>query len=288
MWYWILGWFFTSLALLGNAIVIFVVISKPSLRTKTNWFITSLAVADFCAALTFFPCRYISFWFYEIDLRHSGLWYKVCYTFMYASTTNLCVLTADRYLAVFKPLKYASFRERKTWCLLSFAAWITPLIFFTLPAALSYRGNKDFTLVFETSRVLIFQVFPGIFFLFVTCRLIYIAWKISRQCAALEAQVRYNYAIQAVGISKNIPRPERRNTVMIILIITLFNITFAGGNYVCYCFIAKTCVVTATLKKIVLLLCIVNLAANPVVYAFFKKDIRKELIKHFKRNVTYN
>lgn len=279
MWFWILGWFFIILALLGNSLVVFLVTFKRNLRTKTNWFIVSLAVADFFAALAFFPPRYISNFYYEIDLTHAGLWYKICFTFLYSSTTNLCVLTVDRYIAIVLPLKYASFRQAKISIYLIPLAWFTTLIFFTLPASLSYRGNETFTLVFEISRVFIFQVFPSIFFALVACRLIYIANKLSHQCTALEAQVRYNYAFRQTAATRKIYRPERKAAVMIILIITVFNVTYACGTYFCYCFIAKTCDVPATLKKIIYLLFIVNVTANPVVYAFFKKDIRENLRK---------
>ena len=282
MWFWIVGWLFTVLAFLGNALVIYLVTSKPSLRATTNWFITSLAVADFCAALAFLPCRYISHWFYEIDLSHAGLWYKVCFTFMYCSTTNLCVLTADRYLAVVKPLKYAYLREQGP-ILPIVLAWSVTLVFFTLPAAFSYRGNETFTQILETNRVFMFQVIPCISFLFVTCRLIYIAHKISRQCAALAAQISYNHTIQRAIVTKNLPRPEKTNIAMIVLIITLFNITYAGGNCLCYCFLLKTCIVPPILRKVIYLFFIINSTANPIVYAFFKKDIRKELLKLFKQ-----
>ena len=285
MWFWILGWFFTVLALLGNGLVVFLVISKRSLlHTTTNWFIVSLAVADFFAALAFLPPRYISNFYYNIDLSHAGLWYKICFTFMYCSTTNLCVLTVDRYIAVVMPLKYASFRETKTSVRLICVAWSTALIFFTLPASLSYRGNETFTLVFETNRVFMFQVFPSIFFALVTCRLILIAKKLSRKCATIEAQVRYNYASQQTAAIRNVFRPERKAAVMTILIITLFNITYAAGTYFCYCFIVKTCVVPATMVKIIYLLFIINVTANPIVYAFFKKDIKKNLLELFKKS----
>lgn len=283
MWFWILGWFFTILALLGNGLVVFLVISKRSLRTTTNWCIVSLAVADFFAALAILPPRYISNFYHEIDLTHAGLWYKICFSFMYSSTTNLCVLTVDRFIAVVLPLKYASFREAKTSICLIPLAWFTTLIFFTLPASLSYRGNETFTLVFETSRVFIFQVFPSIFFVLVTCRLIHITRKLSRQCYGLEAQVRYNYASQQTAAIRRSFHPERKTAAMTVWIITLFNITYAFASYFCYCFITKTCVLPATLIKIIYLLFIVNVMANPIVYAFFKKDIRKNLLELFKK-----
>lgn len=283
MWFWILGWFFAILALLGNGFVICLVIFKRSIQTTTNWFIVSLAMADFCAALVFFPVRYISTFFYEIDLSHAGLWYIIYFTCMYCSTTNLCVLTVDRFIAVVKPLKYASLRKRKNVIRLICVAWLTPVIFFTLPEVFLCRGNEEFTLIFEAIRVFIFLVFPCIFFVLVTSRLIYIAHKISRQCAALEAQVRYNYASQQASVIRTIPHPDRRTTAMVSLIILLFNITYSGGIYLCFCFLEVTCVVSATLKNVIYLLFIINVTANPIVYAFFKKDIRKSLLKLFKQ-----
>ena len=154
MWYWFFGLFFSAMALLGNALIILLIIFKPSLRTSTNCLIVSLAVSDFFAALTYFPVMCISNFFHKIDLSHAGIWYKVCFTFIYCSTTNLCVLAADRYLAVVKPLKYATFTSSKTsrQNILILTGWITPLIFFTLPALFSYQGNDVFTLVFEAKN----------------------------------------------------------------------------------------------------------------------------------------
>lgn len=281
VWFWYLGWSFTTLALLGNGLVIFLVISRRIPRTTTNWLIVTLAVADFCSAITFFPPMFISNFYYEIDLSHAGLWYKICFTFLYCSTANLCVLTADRFIAVVKPLKYAVLMEMRSPFLLTGIAWLTPLIFFTLPSVFSYQGNASFTAIFEINRVVMFQVIPSIVFVLVTCILIYIAKRLSRQIASLEAQVRYNYDFPQIDVISTMRHPERRNAAMTILIITLFNVTYAGGNYVCYCLLSKSCVVPYPLYRAIHLMFIINVAANPFAYAFLKQDIRKALLKLF-------
>ena len=51
-WFWILGWALSYLAIIGNGFTIFLVCSRRNLRTKTNAFIVSLAVADFCVGLS--------------------------------------------------------------------------------------------------------------------------------------------------------------------------------------------------------------------------------------------
>ena len=52
---WILGWVLSFLAITGNGFTIFLVCSRRNLRTKTNAFIVSLAVADFCVGLSVIP-----------------------------------------------------------------------------------------------------------------------------------------------------------------------------------------------------------------------------------------
>ena len=47
-WFWILGWFLSFLTITGDGFTIFLVCSRRNPRTKTNAFIVSLAVADFC------------------------------------------------------------------------------------------------------------------------------------------------------------------------------------------------------------------------------------------------
>ncbi|XP_073228488.1 uncharacterized protein [Porites lutea] len=54
-WFWILGWVLSFLTILGNGFTIFLVCSRRNLRTKTNAFIVSLAVADFCVGLSVIP-----------------------------------------------------------------------------------------------------------------------------------------------------------------------------------------------------------------------------------------
>ena len=60
-WFWILGWILSILTIAGNGFTVLLVGSRRRLRTKTNAFIVSLAVADFCvgvfAVLSLFFCE---------------------------------------------------------------------------------------------------------------------------------------------------------------------------------------------------------------------------------------
>ena len=101
LWFQILGWLLTVIIIIGNGLVIYLITTRRKLRTKTNWFVLSLAVADFGVGATYFPrlsvCR--------IDDESCAnnfvvIVYSIGIFFMYASVMNLCVLTLDRYLAI--------------------------------------------------------------------------------------------------------------------------------------------------------------------------------------------
>ena len=54
-WFWVVGWFLSILTMFVNGFVIFLVCSKRHLRTKTNAFVVSLAVADFGVGMIAVP-----------------------------------------------------------------------------------------------------------------------------------------------------------------------------------------------------------------------------------------
>ena len=163
MWFFILGWFITVVAILGNALVMYLITTKAQLRVTANWFVLSLALADLCVGLTYFPLLFISSFFQELSIDHTGLWFKLSHTFLYSSSTNLCALTADRFLTITMPWKYTVFMTRKRLVIFLFSAWIAPLILFTIPSIFTYSNNNaSFTFIFETFRVSVFQLIPSV------------------------------------------------------------------------------------------------------------------------------
>ena len=60
-WFWVLGWFLSILTMVVNGLVIFLVCSKRTrkLRTKTNAFVVSLAVADFGVGMLAVPSQFV-------------------------------------------------------------------------------------------------------------------------------------------------------------------------------------------------------------------------------------
>ena len=278
MWFFILGWFFTVVAILGNAFVMYLVITRARLHVTTNWFVLSLALADLCVGLTYFPLLFISSFLQELAIDHTGLWFKISHTFLYSSSTNLCAMTADRFLAITMPLKYNVFMTRKRLVISLASVWIAPLILFTLPSIFTYSNNNaSFTFIFETFRVSAFQLIPSLLFVFVTWRLCSIAKDISRKESLLLAQIRFNSNPQQSASTPGKQGEKKASVKMIVLIILLFVLCHVGGNYRCFCFVFKLCVSSGNLKNVIHLIFIMNSAVNPLVYAVLKKDIKNEL-----------
>ena len=113
-WFWILGWFLSFLTIIGNGFTIFLVCSRRNLRTKTNAFIVSLAVADFCVGLSVIPslffcditntCHWPDYWFSWVNI--------IRLLFSYTSALNLCRLVLDRFIAIVYLLKYTTLMTR--------------------------------------------------------------------------------------------------------------------------------------------------------------------------------
>ena len=106
-WFWIFGWFLSFLTIIGNGFTIFLVCSRRNLRTKTNAFIVSLAVADFCVGLGVIPSMFLC------DITNTCHWPHglmswvtfVRLLFSNTSVVNLCSLVLDRFIAIVHPLK---------------------------------------------------------------------------------------------------------------------------------------------------------------------------------------
>lgn len=119
------------LALFGNGLVILAFYRFHVLRTVTNYFVVSLAVADIFVASLSMP-----FWMYfrylpKIPKQDQFLKTLLYYSWQYmdilcstASILNLCMISVDRHLAINSPLTYHSRMTAKRAKSSIFFAWL--------------------------------------------------------------------------------------------------------------------------------------------------------------------
>ena len=284
LWFLILGWLLTVFIIIGNGLVIYLITTRRKLRTKTNWFVLSLAVAEFAFAPTYFPRRSVC-WIYDEACANNVIIILYCISifFVFASVMNLCVLTLDRYLAIVKPMRYITFMTMKRVVLLISAAWSVAFVGALIPYlalffATSAKNRRDIMLyqlwMFLSSLI----VCVCVFLLFATARMFVVARKHARRNAALVTQLNFNHRIQHGRMFK--PQ-EAAATKMVGVVVSVFLSCYLLDMYDTVCKLTESYTQNETLDMVFVLLQLLNSAINPVAYALFKREIRKELKRLF-------
>jgi muscarinic acetylcholine receptor M3 len=127
------GTILSLLTTTGNLLVLISFRINKQLRTVTNYFLLSLAIADFTIGSFSMP---IFFTFFEKDRWPFGsflcdVWLSVDYTMSNASVANLLLICFDRYLSITRPLTYRAKRTPKRASIMIGCAWIISCLIWT-------------------------------------------------------------------------------------------------------------------------------------------------------------
>ncbi|XP_031618115.1 octopamine receptor Oamb isoform X2 [Contarinia nasturtii] len=122
--------FINVLVIVGNCLVIAAVFCSHKLRSVTNFFIVSLAVADLLVGIAVLPFsatwEVFKVWIFG-DLWCS-IWLAVDVWMCTASILNLCAISLDRYVAVTRPVTYPSIMSTKRAKLLVAGVWVLSFV----------------------------------------------------------------------------------------------------------------------------------------------------------------
>lgn len=279
--YWSLKSIVSFVAVFGNGIVMWLICTRKRLHCTANWYVLSLATADFCTGLVITPSELICLWkpamcIWPLALRGSFYNYPIS-----VSIYSLCVLTLDRYLCVLYPLKYTRRMTSKLVVGLISLSWTLPGILnfaclFWLAAPISFQdtANKVVTIV----QILLVTFLPSVFLVYAYTRILFAAVKQRRRSREHISQLRFNH--KNGGSEQFIPQRsrERSSTLKILgLVITFFVLCWIPSLYRAICGEFVSCTVSASVVQISRLFILLNSGINFAVYAFLKKDIRTEL-----------
>ena len=273
-WVWIPGWFLTIVAILGNTMVIYLITTSRRLRTQVNIFIVSLAIADLCFGLTYFPSFFTCEFYLPCDRQLRRIFAAY---FAYASLTNLCVMTADRYVAIVMPFKYVSIMTSRRVASMVILGWLFPAVFYFLIAIiLKQVASKDIIITFKILRVFVFQLTPCLSLLFATVQMFYIAHKHSRKLTTLVAQLKFNHPISYKKRKDGFETSSARFMGVVVFVIV---VCYTSDSYLDLRSYFSAFQSPVDTDYIIALLFITNSAINPLAYALFKHDIKKEVKK---------
>ena len=267
-WFWILGWSLSILTIAGNGFIIFLVCSKRQLRTKTNAFVVSLAVADFCVGMSVVPPMF----FCEIANGCSTKSYWMTYLrllFSYASVTNLCSLVLDRYIAVVKPLKYFAFMTRRRVIQMVSLSWgiqvavrIVDILNWSI-----FKASLLLDIIVWIS-IIFFEVLPCFVLIIGLISMLLVIFKHDRATRTIAKQLRFNHRV-------SFKTQEKSAVKVMVVVIGLFLLCYGFYIRCTFAYIFNTGNCDAEEYKITFL--VLNSTINPIAYAMYKKDIKKEI-----------
>ncbi|KAH8384133.1 hypothetical protein KR009_012227 [Drosophila setifemur] len=138
---------FIVVTVIGNTLVILAILTTRRLRTITNCFVMSLAVADLLVGIFVMPpavaVHLIGSW--QLGWVLCDIWISLDVLLCTASILSLCAISVDRYLAVTRPLTYSRKRRSKRLALIMILiVWMLALAI-TCPPILGWYepGRRD-------------------------------------------------------------------------------------------------------------------------------------------------
>lgn len=127
----------------GNMLVIIAIMTEKSLKNIQNWFIASLAVADFFLGLIIMPFslanELMGYWIFGswwCDV-HSAMDVLLCT----ASIMNLCLISLDRYWSITQAIEYLKQRTPARAAFMIAAVWIMSALI-CIPPLLGWKANR--------------------------------------------------------------------------------------------------------------------------------------------------
>ena len=268
-WFWVLGWFLSILTMVVNGFVIFLVCNKRQLRTKTNAFVVSLAVADFGFGMIAVPSLFFCSLVTECTPRSKeGLIVAFVRIFtFYASGINLVSLVLERYIAVVKPLKYMTFMTRRRVIQMVVTSWGISFLFTLTMASIILRGI-DYDRTMRGYLYLLFEVILCVILIFFLASMFFFIYNLNSRDRTLAKQLRFNQLVTRA-------KTQNMSAVKWVALITCVFLSCYGIMMPCsLLFLTGHKCDNDFHYKITLQ--VINSGINPIAYAFFKRDIQRE------------
>ena len=251
-----------------NGFVIFLVCSKRQLRTKTNAFVVSLAVADFGVGMIAVPSLFFCSLATECTPRSKeGFIVMFVRIFIvYTSGANLVFLVLERFVAVVKPLKYLTFMKRRRVIQMVLTSWGIPFLF-TLTLVSIELSAIDRAKTISGYLCLLFEVILCVILIFFLASMFLVVYNLNSRDRTLAKQLRFN---QLVARAKT----QNTSAVKWVALITCVFLSCYGIMMRCSLLILTGQSSNDFHYKIPLQ--VINSGINPIAYAFFKRDIQQE------------
>lgn len=297
-------------AVFGNILVVTAVMKFERLRVITNYFIVSLAFADFLVAILVMP--------FNASIEINGKWIfgrVMCdvfnsndVLFSTASILHLCCISMDRYIAIMYPFKYESEMTRFRVFIMIAITWISSILISYIPIqshwyttidAIMEMENRPEDCLFIVNKV--YAVISSSISFWIPCTImVFVYLKIFMEARRQETQIKQSgYHLKGHRPSEQTnltdDQSERRNerkrmrrehkaakTLGIIMGAFVFCFLPFFSWYVVTTLCGDACPYPPTLGSALFWLGYFNSCLNPIIYAYFNRDFRSAFRKLLK------
>ncbi|XP_041035150.1 adenosine receptor A1-like [Carcharodon carcharias] len=261
-------------AVLGNIFICFAVVRSKKLRTTTNYFLVSLAVADILVGAVAIPCALLS------DLGLPQCSYYLCVLMLctllvltQASIFGLFAIAVERYIAILKPFRYQVLVTPRNTSLTIVASWVLAMAIGLVPlmgwrkAPVANEGCLFDKVIDESYMV---------YFNFIGCTLLpLLAMFVIYAKIFLEVkkQIR-RIAERHIGISveekrRKIVRKELHTAMSLFIVLFCFALSWIPIHILhCIKLYCPSCNIPTSMMLTMVILSHVNSVINPIIYVF--------------------
>ncbi|XP_040920095.1 adenosine receptor A1-like [Toxotes jaculatrix] len=263
------------LSTVGNLLVCIAVGLNRKLRTVTNYFLVSLAVADICVGTIAIPCAILT----GVGLpRHSLylclLMLSVLIMFTQSSIFSLLAVAVERYVAIFMPFRYQVLMTSRNAVLVILATWLLAFLIGLVPLMGWHKTPPDsgycfFVLVVDMTYMVYFNFFACVLTPLVIMFLIYarIFVMVKQQVRRIASEQGGRGEKQARAAASM--RREMKTATSLFLVLFLFTICWIPLHIInCFLLLCPNCPVPLELLLTAIILSHANSAVNPFLYAY--------------------
>ena len=268
----------STIAIVGNAIVIYIIVTRKTLRNSANFFISSLAASDLGVGFSSFVQG--AYLIASDQLPREGALQEACdfisSVFYTASVLNLCLMSVDRYIAIAFPYKYMAVMSHGRVAFLVSLCWLvpvltslTPLIWIRNDDEQRWKANS----VFYPIVSLLFVITSYLILIPATLHVYLITRKHFNRITAVNLQLKFNHGCHTSFRARDISTSK-----LLMIAAVMFILCYSVHLFQEIC---DLCCDLSFSSELTVFLLLLNSAVNPFVYSFHKRDIRRELKRLF-------
>ena len=185
---------------------------------------------------------------------------------VYTSGTNLAVLVLERYVAVVIPLKYLTFMKRRRVIQMVLTSWGIPFLFAVTLVSIKLSA-WDRTRTMSSYLYLLFEIILCVILIFFLASMFFVVYNLNSRDRTLAKQLRFNQLVA---------RAKTQNTSAVKWVALITCVFLSCYGIMIRCSLLFLIVQSCDDFRYKIPLQVINSGINPIVYAFFKRDIKQE------------